>query len=77
MPTTNADVEIEKLYGNIENVQGQQQAKATLLLAMKVGDLETSLIAVKSAVDGVQQSLGIVLDHDRGAIRTTDEPKKP
>lgn len=71
----NADDEIAELYEDVRLLEGEKQAQATLLLAMKVGNLTSAVLGVKSAVDGISTSLGIVLDHDAGAIRTTDKPK--
>ncbi len=74
MPT-NADAEIEQLY---DLVKGQDNAAAaTLLLAMKIRDLAATVIGVKGAVDGISTSLGIVIDHDAEAIRTTSRPYAP
>jgi|GEM_PF-6422228 len=72
--TVNADQEIQMLYDNIKG-KGKEQVEATLLLALKVGHLENALIAAKTAVEGVSQTLGIALDHDSKAIRISDKPK--
>ena len=71
----NADQEIQRLYENLKG-KGQEQAEATLLLALKIRDVEVALIDAKRAVEGVQQALAVALDHGRGAFRTTDQPKK-
>lgn len=71
------DDEIGKLYDEIKMLSGEKQATATLLLALKVGDLERAVIDVKMAAEGISQSLGIALDHDAEAIRTTSRPYAP
>jgi len=71
----NADHEIEELYEDVRLLSEEKQAQAILLLAMQVGILTSAVLGVKSSVDGISQSIGIVLDHDDGAIRTTDKPK--